>query len=178
MTSLARPTTPPPRERRASSADSPGRTKAKKILRQSTNPSHMCHTAEALTIAVLGASGDLAKKKTYPSLLKLYLSGYLPSHCAIIGFARSDYSDESLEALTIPRMIPSCGHTFCEDCLSARLASSPREAGQQPGSSFATFRSSLASGDPLARAAESSLATSDLLALVEMSNGFSVYADL
>ena len=95
MTSIARPTTPPPRDRRASSADSPGRTKAKKILRQSTNPSHMCHTAEALTIAVLGASGDLAKKKTYPSLLKLYLSGYLPSHCAIIGFARSDYSDES-----------------------------------------------------------------------------------
>ena len=55
----------------------------------------MCHTAEALTIAVLGASGDLAKKKTYPSLLKLYLSGYLPPHCAIIGFARSEYSDDS-----------------------------------------------------------------------------------
>ena len=76
-----------------------------------------------------------------------------------------DYSDESWEALTIPRMIPSCGHTFCEDCLSARLESSPREDGQQPGSSFARFRSSLASGNSLARAAESPLATIDLLAL-------------
>jgi glucose-6-phosphate 1-dehydrogenase len=75
--------------------DSPGRTKAKQILKQSTAASNMSHTTEALTIVVLGASGDLAKKKTYPSLLKLYLSGYLPSSCSIIGFARSDYSDES-----------------------------------------------------------------------------------
>ena len=55
----------------------------------------MIHTRQGLTIVVLGASGDLAKKKTYPSLFKLFAAGYLPTHTNIIGFARSKYSNES-----------------------------------------------------------------------------------
>ncbi|TMW56879.1 hypothetical protein Poli38472_006889 [Pythium oligandrum] len=47
-----------------------------------------------LTIFVIGASGDLAKKKTYPSLFALYLAGYLPEHAVIVGYARSSKSDE------------------------------------------------------------------------------------
>ncbi len=43
----------------------------------------------ALTIVVLGASGDLAKKKTYPVLFALYLHGLLPSNAIIYGYARS-----------------------------------------------------------------------------------------
>ena len=63
---------------------SAGESKTSTIFRQSTDASFMPHTREALTVVVLGASGDLAKKKTYPSLFKLYLKGYLPEHTSII----------------------------------------------------------------------------------------------
>lgn len=49
---------------------------------------------ESLTVFVVGASGDLAKKKTYPSLLSLYAAGYLPSSVIICGYARSKKTDE------------------------------------------------------------------------------------
>jgi len=89
-------TTPPPSPSRPRSAPpSPSRIMAKKILRQSTDAGLMPYTSEALTVVVLGASGDLAKKKTYPSLFALFLGGYIPSHCSIIGFARSGYTDDS-----------------------------------------------------------------------------------
>jgi glucose-6-phosphate 1-dehydrogenase len=38
---------------------------------------------------VLGASGDLAKKKTFPSLFGLYRNGFLPKETRIIGYART-----------------------------------------------------------------------------------------
>ena len=41
-----------------------------------------------LVIVILGASGDLAAKKTYPSLFSLYTSGLLPKQFKIIGYAR------------------------------------------------------------------------------------------
>ncbi|KAI3650266.1 hypothetical protein MP228_004853 [Amoeboaphelidium protococcarum] len=41
------------------------------------------------SIVVFGASGDLAKKKTYPALFKLYKNHYLPQKFLIIGYARS-----------------------------------------------------------------------------------------
>ncbi|KAJ0395235.1 hypothetical protein P43SY_007134 [Pythium insidiosum] len=49
---------------------------------------------QGLTIFVIGASGDLAKKKTYPSLFALYNAGYLPEHVIIVGYARSNKTDE------------------------------------------------------------------------------------
>lgn len=56
----------------------------------------------ALTIFVIGASGDLAKKKTYPSLFDLYLSGYLPEHVVIVGYARSPKSEEDFRKQIAP----------------------------------------------------------------------------
>ena len=47
------------------------------------------YMTNALSIVVVGASGDLAKKKTYPALLDLFAHGHLPLHCNIIGVARS-----------------------------------------------------------------------------------------
>jgi glucose-6-phosphate 1-dehydrogenase len=44
---------------------------------------------ENTSIVVLGASGDLAFKKTYPALFGLYTFGFLPASCQIIGYARS-----------------------------------------------------------------------------------------
>ncbi|KAL7747009.1 Glucose-6-phosphate 1-dehydrogenase [Sorochytrium milnesiophthora] len=43
-----------------------------------------------MTIVVLGASGDLAKKKTYPALYSLYKHDFLPPNTQILGYARSD----------------------------------------------------------------------------------------
>ncbi|KAK7695409.1 hypothetical protein QCA50_000045 [Cerrena zonata] len=40
-------------------------------------------------IIVLGASGDLAKKKTYPALFGLYRMGFLPKDVKIVGYART-----------------------------------------------------------------------------------------
>jgi len=49
---------------------------------------------EGLSIVVVGASGDLAKKKTYPSLYFLYRKGFVPKRSLIVGYARSKRSDE------------------------------------------------------------------------------------
>mmetsp|Transcript_4154 Transcript_4154/g.4076 ORF Transcript_4154/g.4076 Transcript_4154/m.4076 type:complete len:503 (-) Transcript_4154:1044-2552(-) len=46
-----------------------------------------------VTIVVFGASGDLAKKKTFPALFGLFREGELPSTIKVIGYARSKLSD-------------------------------------------------------------------------------------
>lgn len=50
----------------------------------------------ALTIVVLGASGDLAKKKTFPALFDLYCDGMIPPHTTIVGYARTKLPDVEL----------------------------------------------------------------------------------
>jgi len=40
-------------------------------------------------IIVLGESGDLAKKKTFPALFGLYRNKFLPKDIKIIGYART-----------------------------------------------------------------------------------------
>ncbi|NVY97110.1 glucose-6-phosphate dehydrogenase [Lactobacillus sp. DCY120] len=41
---------------------------------------------------IFGGSGDLAHRKLYPALFKLYLKGYLRKHFAVIGTARRPWS--------------------------------------------------------------------------------------
>jgi glucose-6-phosphate 1-dehydrogenase len=55
--------------------------------------------SEILSIVVLGASGDLAKKKTFPSLFYLYCLGLLPENFRIVGFARSKLSHAEFKSL-------------------------------------------------------------------------------
>jgi len=45
-------------------------------------------------IVVLGASGDLAKKKTYPALFGLFSQNLLPRDVKIVGYARTKMEDE------------------------------------------------------------------------------------
>lgn len=45
---------------------------------------------------MVGASGDLAKKKTYPALYALWKEGLLPASTVIWGFARSAKTNEAL----------------------------------------------------------------------------------
>eukprot|EP01099_Mayorella_cantabrigiensis_P001102 TRINITY_DN1456_c0_g1_i1.p1 TRINITY_DN1456_c0_g1~~TRINITY_DN1456_c0_g1_i1.p1 ORF type:complete len:543 (-),score=134.35 TRINITY_DN1456_c0_g1_i1:190-1761(-) len=49
------------------------------------------HTQDSkpITIIVLGASGDLAKKKTYPALFDLFRKNLLPTNLSILGYART-----------------------------------------------------------------------------------------
>lgn len=60
---------------------------------------------ENTIIVVFGASGDLAKKKTFPALFGLYREGQLSNSTKIIGFARSDLSDDDLRERIKPFLI-------------------------------------------------------------------------
>jgi len=61
--------------------------------------------SNGLAIVVVGASGDLAKKKTYPSLLALHADNFLPKNTVIWGFARSNLSHEDLRARLKPFLL-------------------------------------------------------------------------
>ncbi|XP_062107193.1 glucose-6-phosphate 1-dehydrogenase, chloroplastic [Humulus lupulus] len=49
-----------------------------------------------ISITVVGASGDLAKKKIFPALFALYYEDYLPKNFIVFGYARTKMSDEEL----------------------------------------------------------------------------------
>jgi len=62
-------------------------------------------TSATLSIVVVGASGDLAKKKTYPSLLSLYDDNLLPKDTLIWGYARSRLTDDDLRDRLRPYLL-------------------------------------------------------------------------
>jgi glucose-6-phosphate 1-dehydrogenase len=53
---------------------------------------------EPCAIVLYGATGDLAHRKLVPALFRLARGGNLPSECAIVGFARRDWTDDQLRA--------------------------------------------------------------------------------
>ena len=48
------------------------------------------------TFVILGASGDLAKKKIYPTLWSIYQQDKFPPNTNIVGFARSKMNQKQL----------------------------------------------------------------------------------
>mmetsp|Transcript_6873 Transcript_6873/g.7905 ORF Transcript_6873/g.7905 Transcript_6873/m.7905 type:complete len:514 (-) Transcript_6873:37-1578(-) len=60
---------------------------------------------ENLTVFVFGASGDLAKKKTYPALLDLWMDGLLPAKTVICGYARSAKTDAEFRKQITPFLL-------------------------------------------------------------------------
>jgi glucose-6-phosphate 1-dehydrogenase len=62
-------------------------------------------TSSTLSVVVVGASGDLAKKKTFPSLLDLFANKLLPTATAIHGYARSKLSDDELRDRIKPYLV-------------------------------------------------------------------------
>jgi glucose-6-phosphate 1-dehydrogenase len=56
-------------------------------------------------VLVIGASGDLAKKKTYPSLFELWKSKLLPPNTRIAGFARTKKSHAELREHLKPALV-------------------------------------------------------------------------
>jgi glucose-6-phosphate 1-dehydrogenase len=53
----------------------------------------------------VGASGDLAKKKTYPSLLNLFEDNLLPDYTEIWGYARSVKTHQELRDHLYPHLV-------------------------------------------------------------------------
>lgn len=49
-------------------------------------------------LVIFGATGDLTSRKLIPSLYRLDQSGLLPDACAIVGFARREWSDDQFRA--------------------------------------------------------------------------------
>src|SRR5271168_3812489 len=54
--------------------------------------------SDPCTIVLFGSTGDLAHRKLVPALFQLARGGNLPSECAIVGFARRDWTDANLRA--------------------------------------------------------------------------------
>eukprot|EP00456_Euglypha_rotunda_P062878 TRINITY_DN53073_c0_g1_i1.p1 TRINITY_DN53073_c0_g1~~TRINITY_DN53073_c0_g1_i1.p1 ORF type:complete len:188 (+),score=45.36 TRINITY_DN53073_c0_g1_i1:97-660(+) len=56
----------------------------------------------SLSVVVFGASGDLAKKKTFPALFSLWSQGLIPENTIIAGFARTELSYDKFTAQIEP----------------------------------------------------------------------------
>ena len=67
------------------------------------------YIGEGLTVFVVGASGDLAKKKTYPSLFELFRHHFLPKETLICGYARSSKTDDEFKNQLRPFLEKSKG---------------------------------------------------------------------
>jgi glucose-6-phosphate 1-dehydrogenase len=52
--------------------------------------------SEPCALVLFGATGDLAHRKLVPALFELARGGNLPSECAIVGFARREWTDADL----------------------------------------------------------------------------------
>ncbi len=55
---------------------------------------------DPFTIVIFGASGDLSKRKLLPALFHLQDDGYLPDNFAVVGFSRSEHSDDDFRNMT------------------------------------------------------------------------------
>jgi len=72
------------------------------LIRESLNPANMGNPVH--TFVVMGASGDLAKKKIYPTLWWLYKDNLLPKNTQIVGYARSKISIDDILKKSVPFM--------------------------------------------------------------------------
>ena len=51
--------------------------------------------ADSCVVVICGAAGDLTRRELIPSLFELYQDKLLPEACAIIGFSRADWDDDT-----------------------------------------------------------------------------------
>ena len=66
--------------------------KTQNPLREGTR---LQRTAQPSTLIILGATGDLTKRKLIPSLYNLFRQGLLPTDFKIVAFARRPKDDDS-----------------------------------------------------------------------------------
>ena len=58
----------------------------------------MSEIPEHLSLVILGASGDLSRRKIFPALFALFARGMIPKSVRMYGFARSAMTDEAFRA--------------------------------------------------------------------------------
>ncbi|KAH1071407.1 hypothetical protein AAZX31_03G209500 [Glycine max] len=77
----------------------------------------------SLCIAVIGATGELAKRKIFPALFALYYSGFLPENVGIFGYSRKDITDEDLRSIIASTLTCRVDHQEnCDNKLDAFLS--------------------------------------------------------
>ncbi|TKY61587.1 Glucose-6-phosphate 1-dehydrogenase 4 [Spatholobus suberectus] len=77
----------------------------------------------SLCIAVIGATGELARRKVFPALFALYYSGFLPENVGIFGYSRKDITDEDLRSIIASTLTCRVDHQEnCGDKLDAFLS--------------------------------------------------------
>src|SRR5215470_5593715 len=89
-----------------------------KLMIQTSRPAPPC------TMVIFGASGDLARRKLLPSLYNLVHcgQGLMPAQSAVLGFARSELSQqefrssarEAVEKYSRLKLNESCWEIFAE----------------------------------------------------------------
>ncbi|KAL2460685.1 Glucose-6-phosphate 1-dehydrogenase 4 [Abeliophyllum distichum] len=55
--------------------------------------------SNSLSIAVIGATGELARRKIFPALFALYYIGFLPENVSIFGYSRQKLTDDELRSM-------------------------------------------------------------------------------
>jgi glucose-6-phosphate 1-dehydrogenase len=60
---------------------------------------YTAHNLAPTSIVVLGAAGDLNRRKLLPALYNLWLDGLLPEKFSIVGFARREMNDDSFRVV-------------------------------------------------------------------------------
>ncbi|KAM8831164.1 glucose-6-phosphate 1-dehydrogenase isoform 1-T1 [Synchiropus picturatus] len=71
-------------------------------LRKELHDDKEFHQSDAHVFIIMGASGDLAKKKIYPTLWWLYRDGLLPELTYFVGFARSNLTVNAIRTACLP----------------------------------------------------------------------------
>ncbi|XP_025066596.1 glucose-6-phosphate 1-dehydrogenase isoform X1 [Alligator sinensis] len=72
------------------------------MLRQELCQGQDFHPTDAHVFVILGASGDLAKKKIYPTVWWLFRDGLLPDDTYVVGFARSQLTVADIQRQSEP----------------------------------------------------------------------------
>src|ERR1035437_5181084 len=72
------------------------------------------NTSEPITFVILGASGDLARRKVIPAFLALYCQDRLPPEFRVVGFGRSALSDDAFRQRVLEHL--TCRYALGRDC--------------------------------------------------------------
>lgn len=66
----------------------------------------------SLSIVVVGASGDLARKKIFPALFALYYESMLPEHFFVYGFSRTNFTDAEFRDTIVANLTCRLDHAY------------------------------------------------------------------
>ncbi|KAE8010360.1 hypothetical protein FH972_006735 [Carpinus fangiana] len=78
--------------------------------------------APSLCIAVIGATGELARRKIFPALFALYYSGFLPENIGIFGYSRKNLTEEEMRSILASTLTCRIDHQQnCGDKMDAFL---------------------------------------------------------